>query len=132
MKSLLIVAHGSRREASNEEIRQLAARIGDQGHRAFDSVRCAFLEIVPPSIPNGIRQCIADGATEVTVVPYFLAAGRHVVTDIPKEVAQVAAEHPAVSIRITPYLGAAAAISEMILELAQDQEGYAVNPSVGP
>ena len=122
MKSLLIVAHGSRREASNEEIRQLAARIGDQAQHSFDAVRCAFLEIAPPSIPDGIRQCIADGAGEVTVLPYFLSAGRHVATDIPQEVAQVAAEHPDVNIRITPYLGAASAIPELILELTQTVE----------
>jgi len=119
MKSLLIVAHGSRREASNDEVRALASRIGAQAQSPFDEVRCAFLEIAPPSIPDGIRECIANGATEITVLPYFLSAGRHVATDIPQEVAKVKPEHLGVRIRIAPYLGAAQNIPALILEMTR-------------
>ncbi|HDK38263.1 MAG TPA: cobalamin biosynthesis protein CbiX, partial [Thiolapillus brandeum] len=40
MKALLVVAHGSRREASNDEVRQLCARIQEKnGNEEFDVVR---------------------------------------------------------------------------------------------
>lgn len=38
MKTLLVVAHGSRREASNEEVRALAARLSARSDSGFDRV----------------------------------------------------------------------------------------------
>lgn len=118
MNSLLIVAHGSRREGSNNEIRTLTATVAHASTNQFDDVSCAFLELAEPSIPDGIRQCIDRGATRVTVFPYFLSAGRHVATDIPAEVRQIEHEHPNVDVTIAPYLGSASAISELILQQA--------------
>lgn len=118
MNSLLIVAHGSRREASNNEIRALTEALRRNAGNRFDDVACAFLELAEPSIPDGIRQCIEHGATRVTVFPYFLSAGRHVASDIPAEVSQIAREYPDTAIKIAPYLGAASTISELILQQA--------------
>lgn len=118
MKALLLVAHGSRRAASNDEVRDLAARLAARAQPAIPIVRCGFLELAEPSIPDGIEQCIRDGATEVVVLPYFLSAGRHVVTDIPEEVCGKQAQHPQIDIRIAPHLGASAGIAELLLDAA--------------
>ena len=80
----------------------------------FGAVRCAFLELAEPSIPDGISQCVDDGANEVIVLPYFLSAGRHVAEDIPSEVEQARSHHPDVCITITDYLGAIATIPDLI------------------
>ena len=105
MNSLLIVAHGSRRRASNEEVVELAQRlqVNLQGHYAV--VKACFLEIAEPSIPEAIRSCIRQGASVVTVLPYFLSAGRHVYEDIPNEVQIVRNEFPMLRIEITPHIG---------------------------
>ena len=87
MKSLILVAHGSRRAASNDEIRELTERLARQADGAFGRVSCAFLELAEPSIPDGIEQAVRAGAREVIVLPYFLSAGRHVAEDIPGLVA---------------------------------------------
>ena len=117
VKSLLIIAHGSRRERSNEEVRQLAEQIaGEQS--AFDEVTAAFLEIASPSIPEGLEACIQRGATEVVVFPYFLAAGRHVVEDIPAEVTPVTEKYPQITVRIAPHLGLSQALPAIILQTA--------------
>ena len=116
MKSLLIVAHGSRREDSNNEVRLLADTIQKTVSEQAELVKAAFLELAEPSIPDGIQQCIDAGATEVLVYPYFLTRGRHVVTDIPNEVAIKVKEHPHVNILILPHLGAMTGIPELILK----------------
>jgi len=116
VKSLLIVAHGSRREGSNEEVRQLAQRIAENQRCQFDEVSAAFLEIAEPSIPDGVEQCILRGATDVVVFPYFLAAGRHVVDDIPEQVSPVQVKYPEVAIRIATHLGKSEALPDIILE----------------
>lgn len=118
MKGLVVVAHGSRRQASNEEVRELAARIAEKAGKAFDIVQSAFLELADPSIPDGIRQCIEKGAREVIVLPYFLSAGRHVAEDIPAEVDATRSEFPDIDIRIAPYLGSIDQIADLMVEQA--------------
>jgi sirohydrochlorin ferrochelatase len=118
VKSLILAAHGSRREASNQEVRDLTAVLAGQAAGHYELVRCAFLELGQPSIPEGIGQAVRDGAREVVVVPYFLSAGRHVAEDIPRLVAEARAQHPGVTIRVTPYLGAAAGLGGVLLAVA--------------
>ncbi len=117
MRYLLLIAHGSRREASNDEVRKLAARMDHMAH-AFDAVDCAFLELANPLIPDGIRRAIDRGATEIVVLPYFLSAGRHVVEDVPAQVAKMQKAFPGVQISLTPYLGSAESIADAVLKLA--------------
>lgn len=119
MRSLLLVAHGSRREASNEEVRRLSETLAEQAGVRFGHVRCAFLEIAEPSIPAGIEEAVRAGASEVVVLPYFLSAGRHVAEDIPAEVERKQAEHPAIRIRIAPYLGQAEDLIGILLGLSE-------------
>ena len=118
MTALLLVAHGSRRVSSNNEIRILAEKVREQAGDRFEDVRCAFLELAEPSIPDGIEECIQAGATEVKVLPYFLSAGRHVVEDIPHEVEGKRAEHPEVRIEIVTYLGMAESMPDLLLSMA--------------
>jgi len=118
MKALLVVAHGSRRAESNDEVRALTRRLGVQTHGVYDRVECAFLELAEPSIPDGLRAAVREGATRVTVVPYFLSAGRHVVTDIPAEIEVVRKEFPGVEIVLAPYVGAASEMTGLLLQQA--------------
>ncbi len=118
MKSLLVVAHGSRREESNDEVRDLTACLREQSGDAYAQVECAFLELAEPSIPDGIRNAIRAGAEQVTVMPYFLSAGRHVVKDIPAEIELVRQESPQVDIVLAPYLGAAPGLMGILLKQA--------------
>ena len=112
MKSLLLVAHGSRRTQSNEEVRALAdklvSRCGDQ----FPVIHSAFLELADPLIPDGLQRCIEDGASSIIVLPYFLNTGRHVAKDIP-EIVDNFKRSTTVKIEIAAHLGA----SDMMLDL---------------
>ena len=114
-KHLLLIAHGSRRQASNDEVRQLAERVAAQRGPDIDAVEVAFLELAEPSIPEGLARCVAGGATEIVVFPYFLAAGTHVVSDIPEAVDAFRTEHPQVRVRLTSHLGASDALPGAIL-----------------
>lgn len=119
MKALLLVAHGSRRKESNEEIAALAKRMSEHSNSRFDIVDYAFLELAEPLIPDGIEQCLQKGAQSVRVLPYFLARGTHVVEDIPEQVAIKQKQYPDMDIHITPYLGTVAELPEVLLKLAE-------------
>lgn len=123
-KALLLVAHGSRRSASNDEIRDLTERVNKVGAARFDWIGCAFLELADPSIPDGIEAMIRNGASQVTILPYFLAAGRHVIEDIPKQVEGKRRAHPGVDIEIAPYFGTAAVIPDLLLSMLADDTAF--------
>ncbi len=125
MRFLLLVAHGSRRTASNDEIRALTQSLAARAAGRFDGVRCAFLELAEPDIPTGLEQCIAEGASEVLVLPYFLSAGRHVVEDIPGAVAPVRERHPQVRIQSLDYVGASERMLDLLLAVADRGPGSA-------
>lgn len=117
-RHLLIVAHGSRRAASNDEVRALAQRVRDLRSPGIDHVEAAFLELAEPSIPAGLERCVALGAQEIIVFPYFLAAGTHVAVDIPEAVLEFSERHPQVNVRLVRHLGAVAGMPRTILDAA--------------
>lgn len=115
MNGLLIVAHGSRKPQSNQEVFELTTRIEAMAANDFDLVRCAFMQFASPSFPSQIEALIADGADTIVVFPYFIGAGSHVTADIPALVKTAAEHHPGISIRVTPHLGKVDGIQALIL-----------------
>jgi sirohydrochlorin ferrochelatase len=115
-KALLIVAHGSRRQLSNDAVAEMSTRVAKLAGERFINVSCAFLELAEPSIETGIDQCVAAGAEEVIVMPYFLSPGRHVAEDVPGIVRVKQQEYPHLNIHLGTYLGAAPDMAGLILE----------------
>ena len=101
---VLVVGHGSRRREANDDVRDAAQAIAQQG--GFALVEPAFLEIEHPNVRIGFSQLVERGAKEILVHPYFLSPGRHTRGDIPVEVEAAAAEHPGIRFRITEPLSA--------------------------
>lgn len=115
MNALLLIAHGSRRESSNAEIRDLASQLrAGPGSRRFALVEHAFLEIAAPDIAAAGDKLVAAGARDITVLPYFLAAGNHLLADIPAALAQLEARHPAARFTVAAHIGRAAGMAELI------------------
>ena len=118
MKFLLVIGHGSRKQAANEEIRALAQRVAALENCDFDGVVAAFLELAEPDIQQGIARCVELGAVSVVVVPYFLAAGNHVSRDIPAELESARAANPELEINLSQYAGASESMAELLLSCA--------------
>jgi len=122
MKALLLIAHGSRRQASNDEVVALSEAIAEEMKDEYPVVRAGFLEIVQPSITEAIDSCVQLGATEVFVVPFFLSKGRHVFEDVPGEVNKAREIHGQISIIITPHVGASPGLKDLIQDLVVDSD----------
>ncbi len=118
MKALLLIAHGSRRESSNQEVIELAERLKKSSSRQFPIIETAFLEIVEPSIAHGVDRCVAQGASQIRVVPYFLVAGRHVCDDVPNLVTAAAKQHSGLSVSISAHIGSSSRVLKIIEECA--------------
>jgi sirohydrochlorin ferrochelatase len=120
MKVLMLIAHGSRHQAANDEVSRLAARIQDLVQDDIDVVVPAFLELAKPDINQGVDRCVALGASEIVVVPYFLAAGKHVASDIPSELECARRRHPKINIETAQYLGENEAMARLVIECSKN------------
>lgn len=121
MKTLLLVAHGSRKVSSNAAIESLTEKLRQRlVGTDFSAITHAFLELTEPSIPQGITSLVGLGATQVVVMPYFLAPGTHVVDDVPELINEAQSQYPEVRFTIMPYLGETEGIIDLIL-LSADQ-----------
>lgn len=116
MKVLLLIAHGSRKESANQEIRELADRIQRHSANEHAAVVPAFLEFAQPDIGEGIDHCVQMGAKNITVVPYFLASGSHVTRDIPGALDNASALYPQIEFHLTQHFGASDAIVESVID----------------
>jgi len=116
MKTLLLVAHGSRKVSSNAAIEALTEKLRQRlAGTDFSAITHAFLELTEPSIPQGIANLVDDGAKQVVIMPYFLAPGTHVVDDVPELVSEARSRYPEIEFTIMPYLGETEGIIDLIL-----------------
>ncbi|MGH0035994.1 MAG: sirohydrochlorin chelatase [Myxococcota bacterium] len=116
-RAILLVDHGSRRDEANAQLEAVAealrARLRDRGDRS--SVHVAHLEIAEPDFAAGVAACLADGAREIVVHPYFLSPGRHGSRDIPERVEAARRSHPDVEFRLTALLGEGGRLADAVL-----------------
>ena len=78
---VVIVDHGSRRQASNDLLGEFVRMYKEQTGRPI--VELAHMEIAEPNIETAFAKCVEQGATMVAVSPFFLSPGRHWQEDIP-------------------------------------------------
>jgi len=118
MKSVLFVSHGSRFPQANEEAQSFAEELKQRsGVPIFEH---AFLDIAPPSIPEGIDACIQKGATEIVILLNFLNTGRHVDEDIPYIVDEARAKYSGVTFHITKPVGQHDQIVDLFLDMIEN------------
>jgi sirohydrochlorin ferrochelatase len=115
MEAVLLISHGSRSARTKEEVVALIGELKKlSGIPIFEY---AFLEIEPPSIPEGIDICVGQGATHVTILLNFLNSGRHVNEDIPAIVGRASSQYPDVRFTITSPVGQHPKIAQLFLDL---------------
>src|SRR5579871_6870107 len=118
--AILLIAHGSRHEPANDDLRRMARAIAGLG--AYPVVEPAFLELADPDIPAAGAACVARGASRVLMIPYFLAAGVHLVRDLTASRDALAAEHPGVEFLLGAPLGPHPILQELVMERVRELE----------
>ena len=116
--ALIIVAHGSRKASSNEEVNALGEKVKSLQDKHYALVMTAFLEFATPSLEESILSCVDKGASEIVILPYFLASGNHVTRDIPEVVQKIQALHPQVKITLKEHLGSSSGMVRLLSDMA--------------
>ncbi|MEM0914304.1 MAG: CbiX/SirB N-terminal domain-containing protein [Planctomycetota bacterium] len=100
---MVIVDHGSRRQASNAMLERFVEQL--EGTGRYPIVEAAHMELAEPSIATAFDRCVQRGANKVLICPYFLLPGKHWNQDIPALAAEAAGRHPGVSFVVTAPIG---------------------------
>lgn len=112
-RAILLVDHGSRRPEANQQLEELAeilrARLPEL------DIATAHLEIEAPDIAQGLDARVAAGAEDVTLLPYFLAPGRHSRFDLPQALEAARARHPGIRFRLAQPLGLHAGVIDAVV-----------------
>jgi sirohydrochlorin cobaltochelatase len=111
-EAVVLAGHGSRREKSNDQVRELAA---DLEGRLGLPVDAGFLELAEPSIEEAIGS-LAPTVSDVTLLPLSLFAASHVKADIPLIVQQARGDYD-VSLHNGQHLG----VHPELVELLDDR-----------
>jgi sirohydrochlorin cobaltochelatase len=99
LAAVVLLAHGARDPRWAEPFVQVANDVRVAAPEL--AVAVAYLEHLPPSLGDAIRDLARNGARSVRIVPLFLGRGGHLREDVPRLVAAIAAELPDVAIEVT-------------------------------
>lgn len=102
-QGIVLFAHGSRDPLWRAPIEAVEAHI--RAHHPGVAVRCAYLELTTPDLPQAVKDLVDQGATAVTIVPMFLGTGKHAREDLPMLVAELRARHPRVQVHVQAAIG---------------------------
>jgi precorrin-8X/cobalt-precorrin-8 methylmutase len=72
-KALLIIDRGSKEVEVQAELFKISTQAKEKGGYIYSNF--CFLEVIPPYIDEGIRNCIKENVDLITVMPYFLYPG---------------------------------------------------------
>ncbi|MDN5332172.1 MAG: sirohydrochlorin cobaltochelatase [Tepidanaerobacteraceae bacterium] len=99
MKTLLLVAHGSRDGNCTQVMEEMIKKAKSFGK--FELVEAAYVQFQRPTIKEAVDKLASLGAGEIWAVPVFLFEGVHVKHDIPRQLREAATAHPDVRVFLT-------------------------------
>ncbi len=125
-RPLLLIGHGTRDADGRQSLLDFAA-----AYQTLDRSRPVlpcFLELTGPTIQEGVDQCVAQGYTDLSVLPILLFAARHNKFDVTNELDRARQRHPQVKFHYGRHFG----ITPGILELWRSRLAELDQPAHNP
>jgi sirohydrochlorin cobaltochelatase len=117
-RGIVLFAHGSRDPLWHKPMEAVAQRVRAQSPAA--NVVCAYLELSQPDLPTCAAALVAQGLSEITIVPMFLGVGKHAREDLPMIVAALRESHPQVTFQLQPAVGENPHLVALLADIALD------------
>ena len=116
--ALLLIGHGS----SDRRAREAFLYTVNSLKNHFRYVNFCFLELEPPNIEEGIRNCLASNPSSIFVIPYFLHKGVHIQKDILIDIDKALEKYNFSNLYIAEHIGVDPLIIDLVISLARDAE----------
>ena len=102
-RALILFAHGARAASWAAPFERLRDTLGAQLPGV--PVTLAFLELMEPRLPPAVDALVAQGVSDITVVPVFLGQGGHLLRDLPALADGIRAAHPGLQLQLVGAIG---------------------------
>ena len=117
--AIILFGNGARNAEYVEPFRRIRAAMLSRQPQA--RVEIGFLELSQPTLEEAVAALVAQGATQIRIVPVFFAPGRHVLKDLPERAAAAIERHPGLQIDLADAVGTATAVIEAMAMYALGQ-----------
>ena len=115
-QAIILLAHGS----SDAQWRGAVERVAGRARVLAPQcpLRCAYLELCEPSLPDCVAELAALGVQGITVLPMFLGVGRHVREDLPTLLDGLQRAHPHIAFELRAPVGEDERLIELLAQMA--------------
>lgn len=122
-EAIILLGHGSRVPGAGEGMELVADRLRASGRYGF--ITTCYMSRLGPHFPEAFEECVGQGAAKVSVIPYFLHTGLHLVLDIPEMMQEEAAKHPDVKLVLGQNLGYDDCLADLVARRIEDSSEMA-------
>jgi sirohydrochlorin cobaltochelatase len=101
--AVILFSHGSLLCGAGEQLAAHAQRL--QSTREYSCVEIGYLNYSSPTFAVAVEKCVAAGAQEILIAPYFLVPGYFVNSGLPRVLEPAQQRFPTIQFRVAPVLG---------------------------
>ncbi|WP_341904251.1 CbiX/SirB N-terminal domain-containing protein [Polaromonas sp. YR568] len=114
--AVVLFAHGSRDPLWRAPIEAVATQI--RSMQPGTPVRCAYLELCEPALPQAASELVAKGVRAIRIFPVFFGVGKHAREDLPVLVEELRTAHPGLVIELLPAAGENPELTALMARIA--------------
>ena len=118
--ALIILGHGSRAPEATETLAAITAMVRKKVD--YERVEYASLQLSEPGLPAVVKELYGAGIRRILVMPFLIATGVHVKTDIPQELEALSRKHPGLTLVLGEPLGADPRLAEIVIDRLKELE----------
>ncbi len=118
--ALIILGHGSRAPEATETLAAITAMVRKKVN--YERVEYASLQLSEPALPAVVEELYRSGIRRILVIPFLIATGVHVKTDIPEELEALSRKHPGLTLALGEPLGADPRLAEIVVDRITELE----------
>lgn len=127
MTGILILAHGSRQNETENTLRKIIDMVKAELETDINTnlIEYAFLQFSDNNLETGLKKLVDQGAIKIKIIPYFLFDGVHILEDIPSEINEFLKGYPEVEISFGQTLGTDKRLAQIVVDRVREMRGEA-------
>jgi sirohydrochlorin cobaltochelatase len=114
MNGILILAHGSKRQETEEIVNSLVEKVKVKTGEKL--VYPAYLQFSEQNLEKGIDLLVENGVNNIKIMPMFIFDGVHVTQDIPNELNEIKTKYPEINIDMSKHIGDDDKLADIIVD----------------
>ena len=120
--AIILFAHGARDPEWAAPMRAVQATIRQRVSPSVQ-VELAFLEFMAPALSDAVAEVVAMGASQILILPMFIARGGHLKHELPEMIEQLRSTYPTVQFSLSGPVGEQPSVIQAMADAAIQMSG---------